>query len=437
MPGNINLKDEWYTEVSEASVVEDKEINIDEVVEDIVDDLIRHYPQLINDIEKGIVSRNKLDIAIVNYLDKNQIILKGEKREGLIKKVNDYIFGYRIIQELLDDLEVSDIKIIDEYKVRKKVKGKRYTTDIKFANRKSLETFCNYVAIKNGGSISDKAAIQVLTDSTSHKDFILRIILCLKPVNTKSPSIAIRKIPKDKLSLEELRDLGMFNQEMYEYIVKAVKSKFNIIWCGKGASGKTSCMNAALEEIPEHESTLVIQESEELHSEHPDMIFQKQMFKTGESDVEYSLGYLNENGLRMDLDRIVIGEVKGAESMDLFNASYTGHIAWLSIHSPSASKAPNKLVHYMKTSGTDLKRSELLEMIAEIDLIIFMKNFKCAQIIEVNGFDYDKGQIITNPIFEFEVERELDGTMTGFFKRENPSCERAREKFRIAGYDQE
>lgn len=429
----INLKNLSYkTKKIQETALDNEKDNYKElnaIVDDIVEELVNKNAKLITDVEKGIIPGTVLEQQVINYIDVNKIMLTTEKsRQELINKVRDYLFGYGPIQDLINDLDVSDIKLIDENNVRKKVKGRRMDSGIRFPSKKSYKTFCSYVCIKNGGSISQQNAVQKLSDYKSSKDFNLRLDICFSPVNYISPSIAIRKIPKDKPTLDKLYEDGMFNREIQEYLIMAIEAGLKIIWCGKGASGKTTLMNACIEYIPHENSALVLQETVELHSKHPDMIFQLVQYKKGESEIEYTFHGLTTNGLLMDLDYIILSEIK-EEAFSLFNAGYTGHKIWTGVHSNDSASAPNKIVHYMKEGGTDYTRAELLEMISSMDLIIYMEDYKCAELTEIGGFDYETNRIIFNNVFKFNSIKRNGRIVKGTFERTNKSCERIQDKF--------
>lgn len=432
MGSTVNLRKESYSNNLKQVKSEKK---IVQIIDDIVYHLVSNNAKLINDIEKNKIPKTLLKDEVDKYIIKNKIIFEETNGyEEVIKQVENYLWGYGLLQPLIEDKDISDIKVINEENVRIKRKGERCGTDIIFPSKKSLLNYCYMICVKNEGSLSELNAIQKLSDAHSQKDFMLRINVCINPVNSVSPSISIRKLPKIKYSLEQLMNENMFDLDMYMYFKKAVQSGLNIVWTGKGASGKTTHMNACLEYVPEDQSQLIMQESEELITNHPDTIIQKVKYKTGESDIEYLLRDLTTNALLMDLDRMIIGEMKGAEAMDFYNGVYTGHIGWTSVHSPSAKQCLNKIVHLMKYSNTDLSREDLLEMLSEIDLIIFMRNFKCAEVCEIGGYDHKSKEIIFNPIFEFVTEKVIDGKLKGYFKKVGDSCEKVKKKFAVTDF---
>lgn len=362
--------------------------------------LLEQETRLLNKIMKN----NSVDMTDVrNVLDK-YLTSKGiekEVREKTLDKFETYILRYGEIDELIADPTISDIKVLSKDNIRIKRLGKRETSNVKFASEEDFRNFANLVAVKNQVNVSNINAIQIVTDKTTYDSDILRINISSPYINsTDAPYVYFRKIPKNKRSLDELEKLGMFTREEKEYIVRLIKEGKSIIFTGKGASGKTTIMNTLLDEIGHDRSALVIQESEELFSNnHPDMMFQTVKQNKGESKVNYSLKDLAINGLLVDLDCFVIGEIKGGEALYFLNASYTGHSCYASVHGNNSQLALNKLADYVKYES-DYSREDILKMLSEIDAVIFMKNFQVKEISETNGFNHERKEIMYNKVFE-------------------------------------
>lgn len=422
----INLIEELnYKKIQKkANIGNGKEIIL--LVDAIIEEFTKKKSYLINDVEKGELPESAIQDEVLGYLDKKGIKFEVEDRNELIKKVMDYLFGYYLLQDLIEDDDISDIKVLAYDNVQVKIKGKRVPSNIKFTSKESYEIFFNYLVVKLGGTLDKRNAVQLLSDKTQEK-FYLRITLSSDFVNSNDvPYIIIRKIPKNKASLEVLMGkYKMMNKDIYYYLVKATRTGLNVLMCGKGGSGKTTLINAMLDKVPFSTAGLVIQEIEELHSEHPNMMFQKVKVKVGESDVEYSLSKLSRQAMTEDIDMIVIGEIKGKEAMDLFKVMGTGHIGWASVHTNSSKEALDKLVDYMEEAGTNLHRSSLLKMLSAIDVIVFMKDFKVMEVTEVVGFNEDKKELDFNPIFKFDK---------GNFNTIGHSCKKINEKIQYSEY---
>ncbi|AAK79940.1 pilus assembly protein CpaF [Clostridium acetobutylicum] len=425
----INLVEETNNKSNISLQMQDTSYNIEQKLINLVDSIVMEFtdkrPYLINDTESGKLPDKSLKNEILNYVDKNEIQIDNGVKRILIKKVKDYLFGYYVLQDLIDDDEISDIRVLSYDNIQIKIKGKRLPSTIRFPSKKSLDIFFNYIVIKLNGTLDKKNAIQVLSDRTDK--FYLRISLSSSFVNSVDNSyISIRKIPKRKVELESLMlKHNMFNRDIYSYLVKRVKAGVNILLCGKGGSGKTTMINALLEKVPYDRAALIIQESEELFSDHPNMMFQKEKIKTGENDAEYSLGDLTRFAMTEDLDMIVIGEIKGKEALNLFKVVGTGHDGWGSVHSNGSKEAVNKLIDYMQEANPNLSRVSLLKLLSAIDIIIFMKDYKVMEITEVSNFDEQRCEIVFNPIFKF---------YKGNFKKLNDSCNKVKEKIEYANF---
>lgn len=419
---SIDKEEEVANEISEPKYDSDSVNVVDK--KDLIDNIIKEFvinkPRLINAVERGVEDNSKLQMEMYNFIVSKNYTFEKEELNELFQELKKSIWGYGKLQPLIDDDTVSDIKTIDINTIRIKQDGERKTSNIKFESKEKLKEYIDFIAVKNGITLSEINAIQRVTDTTSSNKAILRIDISSEYVNTvEYPYLHIRKIPKDKLQLDELMTKkNMFDTKIKEYLKIAMKSKLGVLVCGKGGDGKTTLVNALIEEIPYSCSGLVVQEAEELYSNnHPDLMFQKIIEAKGESKIQYTLADLIKNGLVTDIDYMIVGEIKGAEAWDFINAAYTGHVPIGTIHTINSAEAPNKLVHYMKYSpnAKDMSEGNLLETLTGIDVIIFMKDFKINEITEIAGFDSDKGKLILNPIFKYNIEKNK-------FERLNSSC---------------
>lgn len=400
---------------------------------DMLNKFIEEKSKLINAVERGIESKEILKNELRSFLKQKKYMFNETEIEKIFKDFETRIWGYGILQPLINDEYISDIRLVCAKNIRIKKLGDRMPSGIKFPSEAALKDYIFNIAVKNGVTLSETDAIQRVTDKTSSDNFILRIDLSGECINSnKNPYMHIRKIPKNKDLLPGLKAKEMFNDSIEQYLIKAMNSNLGMLICGKGASGKTMLTNALIEEIPYNRSGLVIQEADELFSKtHPELIFQLVKEARGESKTEYSLADLVRNGLVSDFDYMIIGEIKGAEAWDLANASYTAHVPIATVHALDSKEAPRKLVHYMKGSqnARDTKDEELMKTLLGFDCIVFMKDFKVNEITEIAGFDYEKGNLIFNPVFKYKITKNR-----GEFIRLNESCEKAQEKIDYSNY---
>lgn len=384
--------------INEKSDIETK-IDNNSLLSECLDYFITSQPKEFSLVQRGLKSKESLLKDVENYLKAKKI--EKEQILTVVKMFQKFIWGYHVLDDLINDKDISDIKCINKDNIRIKKLGKRYTSSVKFSSNNELNRFIKIIAIKNQINLSDINAIQTFTDKDTNKDFILRINISTDYVNSVDHAyLHIRKIPKDKCSPGDLIKLGLATDEQMNYLIKCVESGKNIVFTGKGASGKTTILNTLLDMIPHDKAGLVIQENEELFSNtHPELMFQKVRYAKGEGKIEYTLKDLSINGLLIDIDYFIIGEIKGAEAKYFLNACYTGHSCMATVHGSNSLEAMNKLVDYMKYES-DYSRGDLLEMLCNMDLVVYMKNFKIAEMSEIIGFDYNKKDLIFNPIYK-------------------------------------
>ena len=363
---------------------------------DYVDEVINFFT-ITDPIKLNLLERGKLDketfiqqdvIKFIKTLTKDK-----DKQEEILKGFSSFVWSYDILDDLIAERDISDIKVYDWNRIRLKRLGKRETSTIRFRNEKHYIKFIEHVALKNKINISDTNAAQNFVDKESSEDAILRFNITTGFINSSGkPVLHIRKIPKIKLTESELIEYGMFDKKTANYLKKRVAESGGILFAGKGGSGKTTLMNFLLDYIPHDYSALVIQENEELFSNHPDMAFQHTVQNRGEGKIEYTLYDLARNGLLTDIDYFIIGEIKGSEAIYLLNAVYTGARGWASVHGASATEAMKKLVDYIKYNS-DYSQEEALQMLLHLDTVVFMKDFKVAEIAEVTGYNAETGNL--------------------------------------------
>ena len=366
---------------------------LEESLERLVNDYTTRKQTSLIQMKKGIISREAFLVEAGQYIEEYFEVTVQEKEE-LLLTFEQYIFGYSRLSPLIDDKEVSDIRIVSHDNVRVKRNGRRGDAGITFQSEKEYRQFIDYVATKNQVNISNMNAIQRFTDTESHPDFILRFTVSMPLLNTyKEPYLCIRKVPKDFPQMKELITRNMMDEETARLLVQRFRQGSTLI-CGGNSSGKTTLLNALKETLPDNMAILVAQQADELTTKyHPDMMFLHSLPGNGESQVSYDLKNISIAGLTMDVDFFIIGEVKGAEALYLLNAAYTGQICAATIHAPSADKAPNKLVDYAMYDSR-YSRNELMKMMDCFQTLVFMENYQVKQIYAGCGWDEQKQDLM-------------------------------------------
>lgn len=332
-----------------------------------------------------------------------------EDMKLFINKLKRAMFSYYVLTPAINDPNVSDIRVLAPNNINVKVHGDHFTaSDLKFIDKLDYFRFIEGLIIKNNVPINN--AILVFTDKNFHPDYILRFNLCLPNINsTGMPYLHIRKVPKEKTTLKNLIDAKMLTPKVAKYLLDKVQTSRGIVFSGPSASGKTTLQNALVDYIPKDKSILCIQESEEMFSHiHPNAYFQH-MLKDPQGNTIIGLSELGQNGLLCDVGYFIIGECKGAEVRDLLRASNTGHKCWCTVHAQSSKETIARLADYVKY-GSDYTFDEATRMLKDLEVIVYIENFKVKEISEIIGYDEEKKDIVyrtiyKNPAFFKNIEK--------------------------------
>lgn len=386
------------TEKKHVETADERKERIGKYADQVTDYFVQIDPIQLNMLERNKITKEAFTELVYDYIRSN-VTQDEQDVEDTFKTFASFLWSYDIIDELIDDDEISDIKIYDWDHIRVQRLGHRETSKLKFRNPDHFKKFVEHTAIKNKASISAQNALQNFTDKYSSDKAIMRFNITTPVVNSNEKYLlSIRKIPKHKYTTERLIELGFFTREMADYFEDRVKNGGGLLVAGKGGSGKTTLLNWALDKLPDDISGLCIQENEELFSDHPDIAFQHTIINRGEGKIEYNLGDLARNGLLMDIDYFIIGEIKGAEALYLLNAVYTGAKGWATVHGSSATEAMKKLVDYIKYNS-DYSQEEALQMLVHLDTVVFMKDFGVREVQEITGYDPEIGDLTYKKIF--------------------------------------
>lgn len=403
------------------------------------------------------INNTNIEEKVIEYiLDKQANLLKNNREivENLIKEkiINDYsnigidisktvklvldrFFGYYILQKYIDNEDITDIRAINYKTIFIKKKGVWNLTGESFNNPKEYLNFVRNCILKNGGKINNEIPINVVSD----KEKNLRIEAGIDPINVISPNLIIRIHRKEKNeNLESLLfdDSYMFDSKIYLFLLKAVLSGCNIIISGKGGSGKTTLLRSLINKIPDNIAITSNEETAEIFSNHPNII-QREIIQNRLEDKNITLEKLTKQCLVMSNDAIVVGELKGAESMAFLDAISTGHIGYATIHSNNSENTINRLSVLMKKDRNAMMyTNEYLERIISqsLDLIIYMDKFK---IMEITEIDYDNKiqRVVFNKLYRFRQREFLNGEYFGFFEKISEPKYSVLEKFNVNKYE--
>ena len=335
-------------------------------------------------------------------------IISGEEEKKLLEMFQQCVFGYYVLTPLIENKEISDIKVMDYDHIVIKAKGKRYVADCSFLSCADYnDWFMRILRIQKMGRTEDMA-LSHSTDRKGVKDYYLRIDAQLSYItSTEKNNIHIRKIPKQKLSWNYLKENGMLDDEMENYLMDRIVAGYGFLISGRGGSGKSTLLNNMIDCIPYDQSVLVSQESDELYSDHPQIQFEHTLtVKKKDSIAEYSLEDELRIGLLQDIDNYVIGEIKGGEALYVFTtAMSTGARFFGTIHANTAEGSVVRLAQCARYIS-DYSMETLEEMLTAVPFVlVHMSRFSIDEIVEVVGWDEKRNKLRLHEVYKKGEER--------------------------------
>jgi pilus assembly protein CpaF len=337
-------------------------------------------------------------------------------RHKLIKLIIDEVLGLGPLETLLADPSISDILVNSYDRVYVERKGKLEKANIKFHNDSHLLNIIDRIVSSVGRRIDESSPMvdARLADGS-------RVNAIIPPLALDGPSLSIRRFAVDKLTAKELIELGSMTQQMDQLLQAVVKGKLNILVSGGTGSGKTTLLNMLSGYIPSDERIITIEDSAELQLQQPHTVRLETRPQNIEGKGQVSQRDLVKNCLRMRPDRIVVGEVRGGEALDMLTAMNTGHDGSLTtLHANSPRDALGRLEYMVCMAGFDMPVSNIRTQIASaIDLVVQLERQedgrrRVISIQEINGME---GDIITmSEIFRFSREgKDSEGYIKGTF----------------------
>jgi pilus assembly protein CpaF len=361
------------------------------------------HPEMVRAM-KGTVEKSRWMSELERYVD-TYCKIPPQDKEIFMKRLEEAYYSYYILTCIIADKDVSDIRVTSAEDIIVKIHGKHYKAmdedgnPVKFITEADYLRFIEMLTIRNGYNPDNPPPIMVFTDKHYNEDYILRFNITGILINsTDLPYLHIRKVAKEKTDIYKLIDAGMLDEKLASYLLDKVQTSKGLVFAGPSASGKTTLMNALIDFIPKTESILCIQESEELFTyKHPNAYFQR-ILKDPLGTPIIGLSQLGQNGLLCDSQYFIIGECKGAEVRDLLRASNTGHKCWCSVHSQSSMETIPRLADYVKY-GADYTLQEAERMLKDLEVIVYIQNFKIMEISEIAGYDDKEQKMIYRPIY--------------------------------------
>lgn len=332
--------------------------------------------------------------------------ISDEKAARLVKYMTDYVYGGHVLTYLMGDKNVSDIKALSWNNIWIKKLGIRSRADTRFESPEDFKTFVEMVAVRNGINLGNANAIRTFVDKETSPENILRFTAHTGLVNdSKNPTLHIRKSSKEKKTMDVLITEGLLNKKIADYLQSRMLQGYLLISGGNGC-GKTTLTNALLDKYPLEDSVLVVQENEELTGgEFENKMFQHTVVGKGDQSVNYRLKELVIWAQMIDIDHIVIGEIKGEEALYFITAALTGCKGMATIHSENAKGALEKMSDYCKWAS-DYSRTEIMKLLSCVKTIVYIENYKVHEIAINQGFDEETGENRLEIVYD--RKREVD-----------------------------
>ena len=369
---------------------------------------------------------------IVMEQSRQQYMSLNEKKT-LMEGVFNSMRGLDVLQPLVDDPSITEIMINGPHNVFVEQNGRLYKKDVSFGTNEKLENVILNIVSKVNRTVNEANPIvdARLLDGS-------RVNVVLPPIALDGPTVTIRKFPEDPMTMEKLISYGSITPEGAELLERMVRAKYNIFISGGTGSGKTTFLNALSNYIPKDERVITIEDSAELQIKGvANLVRMETRNANMEGKGEVTIRDLIRSSLRMRPERIVVGEVRGGEALDMLQAMNTGHDGSLSTGHSNSTKDMLSRLETMVISGNNIPIDAIRQQIASaIDIIIQLsrlrdKSRRTLEITEV--VDYVDGKFILNPLYKFvEHGEDKNGRIIGGLERtENPM--RNTYKFHMAG----
>lgn len=374
------------------------------------------------DLKRDVTDEEINDIITSSVFAKSrEIILKSDEKREIIRTVFNSLRRLDILQPILEDPDVTEIMINGPEDIFIERNGRSSKYQLKFESSQKLEDIIQIMVTNVNRTVNESNPIvdARLKDGS-------RINVVLPPIALNGPIVTIRKFPEKPIDIEKLIELGSLTREAADALKKLVTAKYNIFIAGGTGSGKTTFLNALSNFIPRDERVITIEDSAELQIKNiPNLVRLETRNANLEGKGEITIRQLIKTSLRMRPERIIVGEVRGAEAIDMLQAMNTGHDGSLSTGHANSSMDMLSRIETMILSSSTLPLEAVRKQIASaIDIIIFLsrlrdKSRRTMEITEVAGVENNCYKL--NPIFVFEETVHEDSkssdSVEGYLKR--------------------
>jgi len=385
---------------------------------------IRLHELLIDELEHGTLEgldaaaqREAVIKAARELILQEQMQLGGVSRDELVEAVADEVLGLGPLEPLLRDPSISEVMVNDLDKIFYERDGRIFRSPARFRDKQHVMRIIERIVAPLGRRIDESSPMvdARLSDGS-------RVNITIPPVSPRGATITIRKFRADKMRMADLIAVGALSDATAEFLAMCIRAKLNIIISGGTGTGKTTLLNALSSFIPSTERIVTIEDPSELRLQQEHVITLEGRPPSIEGKNAIQQRDLVRNSLRMRPDRIIVGEVRGAECFDMLQAMNTGHEGSIStVHANTPRDAIARLENLVLMAGMELPTKAIREQIASgIDLLIQVQRLqdgsrKVTHVTEVAGMEGDT--ITLQDIFLFKLDYvDEDGRVRGAMK---------------------
>lgn len=361
--------------------------------------------------------KNAIISVIENVSRKKQVVLPEEEKKNIIEEMVDEFIGFGPIQGLLKDSQITEIMINGPKKIYIEKMNKTELSNVNFENEQQLMHTIYKMIAPTRRRVDETSPYTEITLRDGS-----RVNIVIPPLAIDGPAVTIRKFLKDIMKVEDLINLGTLDKRMGDFLIAAIKAKMNIIFAGATGSGKTTTLNVLSSYIPNGERIVTIEDTSELHLAQDNVVRLETKQASIEGKGEVTLRDLFKNSLRMRPDRIILGEIRGAEVLEMIQAICSGHGGSLSvIHANAPEDVLYRMEGMVLTSGVGLNMESIHRLIAaSINLIVLQEQLldgtrKVTHIAQIDGLK--DGRVVLEDIFLFDIEDiDSEGKVRGKWK---------------------
>ncbi len=358
--------------------------------------------------EKLNVSAHVDDLTVTSVIENVVLesvsckVFTNDEKKLIVESIFNRMRRYDVLQPLLEDESITEIMINGPESVFIERQGRLELSGVKFESAERLETIVQQIVsdVDRKVNRSEPIADARLKDGS-------RVSVVLPPIALDGAAVTIRKFGKNKLTMEMLLEYGAIDKKLFDFLECMVKTRHNILICGGTGSGKTTFLNALSDAIPKDERVVTIEDSAELRLDEIPNLIRMETRSAGKTvDSNITMKDLIKASLRMRPDRIIVGEVRGEEALDMLQAMNTGHEGSITTgHSNSGPDMLHRLETMILSGSKELPLHSIRTQIASgLDIIIYLRRFKngSRRVVTVDEVvEFSGDHVVLNTLFTY------------------------------------